>query len=88
MNQHDNISLEMYKALRIASLRMLANRSVLRHLLDVLVCIFNFQFIAALGSFAWAIEKAFKIGDYNPNGGFFYKEGALEKLPVPKKPAN
>lgn len=57
----------------------LANLTVLRHLRLGLICFFNFKFVGAFGCFTWAIERAFKIGDYHPETGYWYTSKILKR---------
>lgn len=59
--------------------RVVAQRTVFYHFLDMLLCIFNFQFKAAIGCLLFIIERATSSGDYNPDTGKFYKKGYLKK---------
>lgn len=55
-----------------------AKKSVLAHFGLALLCIFNFRFRESIAEFLWSIERLFKIGDYHPIKGLFYKRGYLK----------
>jgi hypothetical protein len=57
---------------------IIGTRSVLNHFWIALVCFFNFNFFASLGSLTWAVERLFKIGDYNVKTGYWYTSGILK----------
>ncbi len=57
--------------------RSLAKLTVFEHLVAALVCLFHFRFYGVLAEVTWAIERLFKIGDYHPITGKFYKLGYL-----------
>jgi hypothetical protein len=60
------------------SARHIANRSVLGHLWDSIVCLFDFDLIGMFTELQWSIERLTKTGDYNPKTGEFYKNGYLK----------
>lgn len=55
-----------------------ANRSVLNHVGQALLSVFNFRFEEGVAEFLWAIERLFKTGDYHPTEGKFYINGYLK----------
>jgi hypothetical protein len=58
--------------------RLISQYTVLQHLLSALVCLFHFRFGSMIAEVSWALERLFKIGDYNPIKGKFYKCGYLD----------
>jgi hypothetical protein len=56
----------------------IAQLTVLQHLLAAFVCIFHFRFWDSISEFSWTIERLFKIGDYHPETGEFYRRGFLK----------
>jgi len=58
---------------------IIANRTVLGHLIDMLKYIFNFNFFLAVGSVLLIIQRVFKIGVYNPETGEFYTRKLIKK---------
>lgn len=55
-----------------------AKRSVLSHLGQALLSIFNFRFEESMAEFLWALERFSKTGDYHPTEGKFYTLGYLK----------
>jgi hypothetical protein len=49
---------------------VMARRTVLRHILEVFVCIFNFEFYGVIVESGWAFQRLFRVGDYGPHGWF------------------
>lgn len=54
-----------------------ARRSVMSHLFAMFWYIFHFHGTGALGALGFAFERLFKVGDYHPKTGRFYKKGYL-----------
>lgn len=56
---------------------LLAQQSVLQHLMSALICMFHFRFNEIFSEVFWAVQRLFKFGDYHPIKGKFYKLGYL-----------
>lgn len=60
------------------ALKDIAQTSVLGHLRDAGIALFNFEFINCLASLKWMQERIFKTGDYDRKTGIFYKKGYIK----------
>jgi hypothetical protein len=58
--------------------KLIANRTVLGHLINALVCLFNFEFSSCIADLKWAQERLCKSGDYDRKKGRFYVKGYLK----------
>jgi hypothetical protein len=58
--------------------RTIANQTVFQHFLEALICLFHFRFYGVVSELMWCVERLFKIGDYHPTKGKFYKRGYLK----------
>lgn len=56
----------------------IAKQTVFQHFIEALVCLFHFRFYGVVSELAWTVERLFKIGDYHPTKGKFYRRGYLK----------
>lgn len=62
------------RATKKASQEFIAKKSVVGHLLNILLFTFHFEFLAALGSLTLALQRLSKTGVY-AKGGYLDQQG-------------